>query len=77
MNVDRVTNLEGEEISKDIELKVGDKFVIHSGSERYFCKVVSRDDYNKQYYVDVNPIYSINEAERDTSKWNINIIMCR
>lgn len=68
MKVDKVTNLEGKELNKGTELKVGDKIIIHSGSERYFCKVVSYDDYNKQYYVDVNPIYSINEAERDTSK---------
>jgi hypothetical protein len=58
MKVDRITNLEGKELNKDTELKVGDEVIIHSGSERYHCKVV----FNKsnQYYIEIIPIYSVN-----------------
>jgi hypothetical protein len=58
MKVDKITNLEGKELNKDTELKVGDEVIIHSGSERYHCKVV----FNKsnQYYIEIIPIYSVN-----------------
>ena len=58
MKVDKVTNLEGKELNKGTELKVGDEVIIHSGSERYHCKVV----FNKsnQYYIEIIPIYSVN-----------------
>lgn len=59
MKVDKVTDLEGKELNKGTEIKIGDIVIIHSGSERYRCKVVSRDDDNNKYYVDVAPIYSI------------------
>ena len=59
MKLDKITDLEGKELNKGTELNVGDKIIIHSGSERYRCKVVSRDDDNNKYDVDVAPIYSI------------------
>ena len=58
MKVDKITNLEGKELNKDTELKVGDEIIIYSGSERYHCKVV----FNKSnhYYIEIIPIYSVN-----------------
>ena len=58
MKVDKVTNLEGKELNKDTELKVGNVIIIHSSSERYHCKVVSHK--KNQYDIEVIPIYSVN-----------------